>query len=374
MDSLQLTSHLIWMRKIRHLPTLSSVRPLIHHRTGDPVIIQNSKFFFPLTEKLPTTPRNIRQLSQEEIDRDLGFGSKITSERTRLINKDGTFNVRRQGDSYLNSVNLYHRLITLSWIKFLALVAIFYFFLNLIFAGFYLLVGIDHLTGIGNQLRQSDFWEAYFFSSQTLTTVGYGRISPIGFWANVVAAVEALVGLMLFALATGLLYGRFSRSLARIRFSRNAIIAPYLDINGFMFRIIHERDNELIDLNLEVTLSRLLVLPNGAKTRKFYPLDLERKHVAYFPMHWTIVHPITEDSPLFNETPESLNASDTEFLVIVRATDETFMQKVHQRFSYHYEELVWGVKFEPMFDTSQMGNITVKISDLDKYEPASLNG
>ncbi len=326
-----------------------------------------------MAKQLPDTPRNARQQLKEEIDRDLGFGTKITSERSRLINKDGSFNVRRFGDSYLNSVNWYHRLIMLSWPKFLALVFIFYFFMNIFFAGIYLMVGIEHLVGIENAFQQSDFWEAYFFSSQTLTTVGYGRISPMGFWANGVAAVEALVGLLLIALATGLLYGRFSRSLARIRFSKNAIIAPYLDINGFMFRIIHERDNELIDLNMEVTLSRLLVLPSGAKTRKYYPLDLEREHVAYFPLHWTIVHPITEDSPLYNETPESLNASDTEILVIVRATDETFMQGVHQRFSYHYDELVWGVKFEPMFDTSQMGNIAVRISDLDKYQPASLN-
>ncbi len=327
-----------------------------------------------MAKQLPTPSSNARKLSQAEIDRDLGFGTKITSERSRLINKDGSFNVRRYGDSYLNSVNWYHRLIVLSWPKFLALVALFYFSLNLIFATLYILVGIEHLAGIENEFQQSDFWEAYFFSSQTLTTVGYGRISPMGFWTNGIAAVEALVGLLLFALATGLLYGRFSRSSAQIRFSSNAIISPYLDINGFMFRIIHERDNELIDLNVEITLSRLHVLPSGAKTRKYFPLDLERNHVNYFPLHWTIVHPITEDSPLYGETPESLSESDTEFLIIARATDETFMQSVHQRFSYHHEELVWGVKFEPMFDTSQLGNISVKIADLDKYQPASLNG
>lgn len=325
-----------------------------------------------MAKKLPDKLKPSK-LTQAEIDRDLGFGTKITSERSRLINKDGSFNVKRFGDSYLDSVNWYHRLITMSWPKFLVMVFLFYFVLNLFFASLYLLVGIDYLEGLSNSHQLDDFWEAYFFSSQTLTTVGYGRISPTGFWTNAIAASEAMVGLLLIALATGLLYGRFSRSVARIRFSRNAIIAPYLDINGFMFRIIHERDNELIDLNVEVTLSCLVVLPSGAKTRKYYPLDLERNHVAYFPLHWTIVHPITEDSPLYNATEKSLNETDAEFLILVHATDETFMQQVHVRYSYHYEELQWGAKFEPMFDTSQLGNIAVKISDLDRHQPATLN-
>lgn len=312
-------------------------------------------------------------LNQEEARKDLGFGTKITSEQSRLINKDGSFNVQRVGDSYLDSVNWYHRLITLDWLRFLGLVFLLYFVLNLFFASLYLLVGIEYLEGVSNDHQLHDFWEAYFFSSQTLTTVGYGRISPTGFWTNAIAASEALVGLLLIALATGLLYGRFSRSVPRIRFSRHAVVAPYLDINGLMFRIIHERDNELIDLDVEVTLSCLDVLPSGAKTRKYYPLELERSHVNYFPLNWTIVHPITEESPLYEATEKSLNETDAEFLIIIRATDETFMQQVHTRYSYHYEEVLWGQKFEPMFDTGVQGNIAVRISDLDRHCPASLN-
>ncbi|GHB77937.1 inward rectifier potassium channel Irk [Persicitalea jodogahamensis] len=312
-------------------------------------------------------------LNQEESRKDLGFGTKITSEQSRLINKDGSFNVRRVGDSSLNSVNWYHRLITFKWTKFLGLVFLFYFILNLIFASLYLLIGVEYLEGISNDHQQHPFWEAFFFSAQTLTTVGYGRISPTGFWTNAVAAFEALVGLLLIALATGLLYGRFSRSVPRIRFSGHALIAPYLDINGLMFRIIHERDSELIDLDVEMTLSCLDVLPSGAKTRKYYPLELERSHVNYFPLNWTIVHPITEESPLHNATAKSLNETDAEFLIIIRATDETFMQQVHARYSYHHEEILWGAKFEPMFDTSAQGNIAVRVSDIDRHRSASLN-
>jgi len=312
-------------------------------------------------------------LTQEENRKDLGFGTKITSERVRLINKDGTFNVRRVGDSFLNSVNWYHRLITLSWGKFFGIVFLFYFLLNIIFASLYLLIGIEYLEGVSNEHQQPPFWEAFFFSAQTLTTVGYGRISPSGFWTNGIAAFEALVGLLLIALATGLLYGRFSRSVPKIRFSKNIVLAPYLDINGLMFRIIHERDNELIDLDVEMTLSCLDTLPSGARTRKYYPLDLERDHVNFFPLNWTLVHPITEDSPLAKATEKSLAEADAEFLIMIRAIDETFMQQVHVRFSYHYVELLWGAKFEPMFDTSSQGDIAVRVSDIDRYQLASLN-
>ena len=325
-----------------------------------------------MARKVPSRSKS-SMLTQEENRKDLGFGTKITSERVRLINKDGTFNVRRVGDSFLNSVNWYHRLITLSWVKFFAIVFLFYFLLNITFAGLYLLIGIEYLEGINNDHQQSDFWEAFFFSAQTLTTVGYGRISPTGFWANSVAGLEALIGLLLIALATGLLYGRFSRSVPRIRFSKNIVLAPYLDINGLMFRIIHERDSELIDLDVELTLSCRDTLPSGVKTRKYYPLELERDHVNFFPLNWTLVHPITEDSPLANSTEASLAEADAEFLIMIRAIDETFMQQVHVRYSYHYVELLWGAKFEPMFDTSAQGDIAVRVSDIDRYRPASLN-
>lgn len=325
-----------------------------------------------VAKKVPSSAQSSIR-TQEENHKDLGFGTKITSERVRLINKDGSFNVRRVGDSFLNSVNWYHRLIVLSWSKFFGIIFLFYFLLNIIFAGLYLLIGIEYLEGISNQHQQPSFWEAFFFSAQTLTTVGYGRISPTGFWANSAAGLEALIGLLLIALATGLFYGRFSRSVPRIRFSKNIVIAPYLDINGLMFRIIHERDNELIDLDVEMTLSCLQTLPSGAKTRKYYPLKLERSHVNFFPLNWTVVHPITQDSPLAKSTGKSLADDDAEFLILIRAIDETFMQQVHARFSYHYDELLWGAKFEPMFDTSSQGHVAVRVSDIDRYQPASLN-
>jgi inward rectifier potassium channel len=311
--------------------------------------------------------------AREETPKDLGFGTNITSEESRLINKDGSFNVKRIGDSFLNSVNWYHRLITMSWWAFLATVFLFYSFLNLIFACVYVIIGVDYLAGMNVGQSLHPFWEAFFFSAQTLTTVGYGRVSPTGFLTNGVAAFEALVGLLLIALATGMLYGRFSRSLPRIRFSKNLVISPYMDINGAMFRIIHERDNELIDLVVEVSLSCLEELPNGKKVRMYYPLELERDRVNFFPLNWTIVHPITQDSPLYGMSEAEMKEKDSEFLIMIKAIDDTFMQQVHVRYSYHHEEVVYGAKFNPLFDSGNAQQIHVNISDLDDYREASLN-
>lgn len=325
-----------------------------------------------MAKSLSSKYRNPVQ-AREASSKDLGFGASITSEESRLINKDGSFNVKRVGDSFLNSVNWYHHLITMSWWAFLATVFLFYSVLNLVFACIYMLIGVNYLDGtnIGESLHP--FWEAFFFSAQTLTTVGYGRVSPTGFLTNGLAAFEALIGLLLIALATGMLYGRFSRSLPRIRFSKNLLISPYMDINGAMFRIIHERDNELIDLDVEISLSCLETLPNGRKVRKYYPLELERNHVNFFPLNWTIVHPITEDSPLYGMSESEMKERDSEFLIMIKAIDDTFMQQVHVRYSYHHEEVVYGAKFTPLFDSGTHQKIEVHISHLDDFREASLN-
>ncbi|WP_247231858.1 ion channel [Telluribacter sp. SYSU D00476] len=320
-------------------------------------------------------PSQSTLLNEEENRKDLGFGQRITDHHSRLINRNGSFNVQRRGTSFLNSINWYHRLVTIPWWQFFGSIFLVYLLLNSLFACIYLLIGLENLKGteLSSYPVHADFWEAFFFSAQTLTTVGYGRVSPLGFMANSVASLEALMGLLLFVIATGLLYGRFSRPTPCIRFSKNALIAPYLDINGFMFRIIHERDNELIDLEAELALSRLEVLPSGERVRKYYGLELERNHVNFFPLTWTIVHPITSQSPLSGATPDSLMETDTEILLLLRAIDETFMQQVHVRYSYRYEEIIWGAKFDPMFSSATPGKIVVNVEEIDNHHPASLN-
>jgi inward rectifier potassium channel len=311
----------------------------------------------------------------EEKRRDLGFGTQITDPDTRLLNRDGSFNVKRVGGTFWGQLNIFNQLIICSWKRFFTLILAFYLSLNLIFAFIYQAVGIEFLLGADLTNSHSSFMDAFFFSSQTLTTVGYGRIAPIGFWASTVAAIESLLGLLIFALATSLLYGRFSRPVAKILYSDKAIVAPYLDITGFMFRIVNEQSRQLIDIQVEAAVSMLEKQENGKLIRKYYSLNLERNKVNFFPTNWTIVHPITDDSPLFGVNKEQLLESDAEFLVLIKATEETYNQTVNSRTSFHAREVVVGAKFLPMFsDLQGAGVVTLdlnKLSDIQEVPLAS---
>lgn len=312
-------------------------------------------------------------VEEEQKRKDLGFGTQINDPDTRLLNRDGSFNVKREGGTFWSRLNVFHRLISCSWGRFLWLIVAFYITLNFIFAGIYEVVGIENLQGSDLSSPGSRFMDAFFFSSQTLTTVGYGRIAPIGFWASTVAAVESLLGLLIFALATSLLYGRFSRPVARIIYSDKAVIAPYLDTTGFMFRIVNERDNQLIDIQVELVMASLETQPNGKKIRKYNGLNLERNKVNFFPTNWTIVHAITEDSPMFGMSKEDLIEQDVEFLILIRATEDTFNQTVHSRSSYHIKETVFGAKFSPMFsDKEGSGMVNLDLSKLSDIHDAPL--
>lgn len=223
-------------------------------------------------------------------------------------------------------------MITMSVYEFVLVIAVAYFIVNLVFAVIYYLIGVEHLNGIEEQTKFiSKFWGAFFFSSQTLTTVGYGHISPLGSLTNAVAAVEALVGLMMFALITGLVYGRFSTPSPKVLFSGNILVSPYLDINGLMFRLINERNSQLINVEVNVMMSRNEKDEEGKLTRKYYNLALERDMIQFFSTSWTVVHPITPESPFYNETSESLKASDTEILIAVEGMNDAYADPVHVR-------------------------------------------
>ena len=294
---------------------------------------------------MATTP--IEALSAEE--RDLGFGSRVLQQtRTRFLNHDGSFNVVRENQSFLRSLNLYHEMLNAPlWLFYLVIFGT-YVLVNLLFAGLYLLCGPEALHGSTAATPGERFLEAFFFSVQTLATIGYGRLSPAGAAANSLVAIEALVGLLGVAFATGLSFARFSRPLAHILFSRQAVIAPYRGITGFMFRIVNERRNQLIEVRARVAFSRM-VDENGRRLRKFEPLSLERTTVSFFPLHWTLVHPIDEKSPLHGMTAESLREAEAEFVILLTGTDETFSQTVHSRSSYLADEVVVGARCKDMF-------------------------
>ena len=324
--------------------------------------------------KLISKIKKSNLLEKEQERPDLGFGTQMTNDAARLINRDGTFNARRVNVSFWAWADIFHRLTILSWPRFFIVIFAIYFVVNCFFSLLYMGIGVEHLQGISATTVMEKFWGAFFFSAQTLTTVGYGHVAPIGMVASALSAFESLVGVLGFAIASGLVYGRFSRPIPKILFSHNSVFAPYLDINAWMFRMINESPNELVDVRVDVTLSRLETLPDGKRTRKYYPIKLERSQVNFFPLGWTIVHPITEESPLYGATEESLEESDSEFLVYIRATEETFLQPVHARNSFRYEEIVWGAKFIPLLNSVRTEKVVrVDVQKVHDYEPRPLN-
>lgn len=293
----------------------------------------------------------------EERDRDLGFGSVVSQARNlRLLNRDGSFNVRRK-QSITDAYASYYSLLLMSWPRFIGLVVGLYVAINGIFAFAYLLCGDGALQTTGGQAISSPFLKAFFFSIETFSTIGYGNIVPVSLAANVIVCVEAVSALLGFALATGLIFARFSRPTAKILFSDAAIIAPYNGITAFEFRIINARNNQLIEVGARVLLSKFENV-DGKRIRKYYSLSLEREKVVFFPLSWTVVHPIDDQSPMHGCTREDLIAADAEFLILLTGIDETFSQTVHARSSYRAEELVWGAKFGNIFVQNEHGQIT----------------
>ncbi|MEA2490085.1 MAG: inward rectifier potassium channel [Acidobacteriota bacterium] len=300
---------------------------------------------------------------------DLGFGAVVAREsRQRLLNRDGTFNVRRAGLRFWQSLSAYHYLLTITWSRFLSYVIAGYIVTNALFAGFFTALGENALTGAEHLDPWHRYLKAFFFSVHTLGTIGYGNVVPATLGADIVVAVEALVGLLSFALITGIVFARFSRPIASIVFSSNAVIAPYRDGLAVMFRIVNKRSTQLVDLRAKVMLSRRKK-GRASGEREFLTLKTERDRVAFFPLSWTIVHPIDEESPMHGWNEQELRSCGVELLVLLNGYDETFSQTVHTRSSYTNDEIVWGARFQSMFlPMEEDGVLTVDIRKLDEIE------
>ena len=301
---------------------------------------------------------------------DLGLGTRNNvGGGYRALNKDGSFNVKKINVPFFERLNFFHSLITMSWPRFFTFILVGYFIINTLFASIYTLIGVENLTGIEADTPFDQFMEGFFFSAQTITTLGYGRVAPMGYPANIVAAVESMLGLLGFALATGLLYGRFSRPSAKIRYSEHAVIAPYQDINGFMFRIVNPQSNQLLELEVQVNLA---MQRENSELRDFYSLELEREKVAFMPYMWTIVHPISNKSPLYGMTEKQVLEKDAEFVISMKAFDESSSQTVYSRSSYKANEIKWGKKFVYAVTRKNSG-ITIDVSLINETENAILN-
>jgi inward rectifier potassium channel len=311
---------------------------------------------------------SVAEEARSAIDQDFGFGGRVARDsHRRLLNRDGSFNVERKGLPFFRSLNLYHLVLTVPWPRFYLFLASLYFLVNLAFAGAYYLCGPGALVGSSARLPVERFAESFFFSVQTLATIGYGHLSPSGLAANVLVSVEALVGLGGFALVTSLLFARFSRPEARVLFSGQAVVAPYQDGTGLMFRIANARSSQLLEVTVTVSLSRLESL-DGRLVRRFRELSLERKRVVFFPLHWVVVHPIDAQSPLWGVDEAALRDSDAELLIYLTAFDETFSQNVHARSSYKFDEVVFGARFADLFQTRPDGVLAIDLRRLDRIE------
>ena len=307
-----------------------------------------------------------------DIIKDLGFGSRVMRDSAlRLLNRDGTFNVSRSGLPLFKSLNLYQTLLGLPWWQFNLFFIGLYLSINLIFAPLYFLCGPEALTGTEEMSSGQRLLESFFFSVQTLTTVGFGHITPHGLVANSLVVLEAFLGLSGFAVAAALMFARFARPTAKILFSNQAVIGPYHGGTCFEFRIANGSPNELIEVEVRILLC-MTDTEEGIRTRHFHQLHLERHKVAFFPLDWTIAHPIIKGgSPLYAMTPDELRRQDAEFLVLINAIDDNSSQAVHARSSYKWDEIVCGARFKNMYRRTRNGRMSIdlkRIHDIQKVE------
>lgn len=312
--------------------------------------------------------RGFRQKIRQKNTENSGFGDNASG---RFINKDGLPNVNKKGVNILNRFSWYHTMLDLSTFQFLSYLVIAYILVNLLFAFIYYVIGVEHLTGIDKSDPINEFIDVFFFSSQTFTTVGYGRIAPVGFMASLVATFEAFLGLLTFAIATGLFYGRFSRPRAYLKFSDIAVIAPFKEGSALMFRLAPYKNNSLTDADVIVSTAIEIIEESVPKTN-FYTLKTQLSKINTLALNWTIVHKIDEESPFYGFSEDDFKNTNIEIIVHVRAFDEVFSNTVVQRSSYISKEIMYGAKFIPMYYPDKEHLSTVldldKINDYQKAE------
>jgi inward rectifier potassium channel len=296
---------------------------------------------------------------------ETGFGKAVTN-TNRLMHPDGRFNVERERLGIFD--NLYFHLMTMPWWQFFGVMLLCFSLLNAVFASIYCLVGIEHLNGVKPGYFIDNFLNAFFFSSQTLTTVGYGHVSPGNLPASLVASIESFAGLLAFALVSGLLYGRFSRPRAKIVFSDNMLVAPYKEGRGLMFRMGNSRRSELIETEVQLILTLNQRNDAGLLERKYFALPVEVSKISFFSLSWTVVHALDEKSPLYGFTDKDLTDAYAEIMVLVKSIEEANHQTVYARHSYAAEEIVWNAKFKSVISQNAKGVPYVMTSQIGVYE------
>lgn len=302
-------------------------------------------------------------------------GLSVNSKQSggRFFQKDGRPNIRFRGISYLERFSIFQYMLKLSSWKFVSLVAISYIVVNLLFATIYFFVGVHQLGGMEEKTILGKYWEAFFFSAQTLSTVGYGHVYPDTLTSNLIAAIESFTGILMLALATGLIYGRFSQPKPYIKFSSIALFAPYEAGNALMFRFAPYKQHFLTDVEVRVTMVMKYNTATGERKNEFYSLDLEVSRANSLVSNWTIVHPVNETSPFYNLSRKEIEEAESEMLVFVRGYDEEYASTVVARSSYTYHEFIYGAKFDMMYEPSEDKSTTLLHMDkIDHYHEEKL--
>jgi len=260
--------------------------------------------------------------------------------------------------------DVYHSLLVASWRRFFLIVLVAYLGANVLFALGYLAVG-DAIE----EARPGHFGDAFFFSVQTMATIGYGKMAPRGLAANLLVTVEALVGLLGLALVTGLVFAKFSRPTARVIFSRNALVTTFDGVPSLLFRMANERGNQIAEAQAHLVLLRTERTPEGEEVRRIHDLELRRSQSAFFAFTWLVVHPITPGSPLHGETAESLRASDVDLVASVTGLDETLAQTIHARHAWSPADILWDHRFVDVIVTLPDGRRAIDYRRFHEAEP-----
>lgn len=296
---------------------------------------------------------------------DPGTGVSYSKKTERLFRDDGSFNVKKVGRG-IGATGLYQNMLNISWFSYILYVFLFLVSLNAIFAFIYLIIGVQKF-GIEPANLWKNYLESFYFSVQTFTTVGYGGLLPTGHLPNLIASLEMLVGLISMAIVTGVTYGKFSKPRAKMIFSKNGLIAPYQEEKAFMFRFANQRSTQLIEVDAQVILSWEEKEGNRIQ-RKYNRLELERDHIMFFPLSWTVVHPIHEESPLFYWSEKEYAEKNIEFLILVSGYDDTYNQTVYQKHSYTANQIIWNGKFKKAFHVNKTNHVVFDLNQLHDYD------
>lgn len=315
---------------------------------------------------------NIDSLLRHKSINNTGFDNATGNSSGRLFTKSGQSNVIRTGIRFIDRISLFHTLINMRLSHFILFAVSAFLVVNLLFAWAYYGIGAVQIGVAQEASAWEQYFECFFFSTQTITTVGYGGLHPNTLMANAVATIEAVFGWMTFAVLTGLIYGRFARPRAYLLFSKHALISPYKEGRALIFRMAPYKNTSLTDAEVLMNLT-IKVNENGKKVSKFFQVKPEMSKVSSLSLNWNIVHYINEESPFYGMTESDFAEREVELLVFVKAFDEHFSNIVQQRTSYTFDEIVHGAKFNLMFRQSEDKKSTIlELDKIDAYESAVL--